>query len=200
MTAIQDETELGQAETSNSAFERAGSSPTPNATNDLASLVNRFQAGVWRYVRYLGADTAEADDLTQETFLDIARGDFVERDDRQTAGYLRTVARNQLLVLRRRQNREVCTVELEAADTVWAAAAGANGSLNAWLDALRECVDGLEGRARQAIDLHYHDQASREAIATQLDMQPDGVKTLLRRTRQILRECIERKLKNEHHS
>ena len=100
-------------------------------------------------------------------------------------------------MLRRRSNREISTVELEAADTVWAAAASPDGSLDAWLDALRECVEGLEGRARQAIDLHYHEHASREAIAIELNMQPDGVKTLLRRTRQVLRECIERKLKIE---
>jgi len=88
-------------------------------STDLASLVDRHQAGVWRYVRFLGADTTEADDLTQETFLTLARGEFVERDERQTAGYLRVVARNQLLALRRRQNCEVSTVELEAADSVW---------------------------------------------------------------------------------
>jgi RNA polymerase sigma-70 factor, ECF subfamily len=197
MTAIQDQTELGQSESSDSPFERAVASSTPIATVDLAALVERHQTGVWRYLRYLGADTAEADDLTQETFLAVARGGFVERAERQTAGYLRTVARNQLLALRRRQDRELATMDLEAADSVWAAVAGPDGSLSGWLDALRECVDGLEGRARQAIDLHYHDHASREAIATQLDMQPDGVKTLLRRTRQILRECIERKLNHD---
>jgi RNA polymerase sigma-70 factor (ECF subfamily) len=174
---------------------QAGSSPTPNSPpTDLASLVQRHQAGVWRYVRFLGALAAEADDLTQETFFALARAQFVERDEWQTAGYLRVVARNQLLALRRRQNREVNTVELEAADTVWAAAAGTDGNLTSYLDALRSCLDELEGRPRQAVDLHYRDQASREAIASQLGMQPDGVKTLLRRTREILRECVERKI------
>ena len=152
---------------------------------------------MWRYVRFLGADTTEADDLTQETFLALARAEFVERDERQTAGYLRVVARNQLLALRRKQNREVGTVELEAADSVWAAAAGPDGSLTSYLEALRECVEQLEGRARQADRLALPRQAGREAIATQLGMQPDGVKTLLRRTRQVLRECVERKLKTE---
>jgi RNA polymerase sigma-70 factor (ECF subfamily) len=166
---------------------------------DLASLVERHQAGVWRYVRFLGADTTEADDLTQETFLALARAQFVERDERQTAGYLRVVARNQLMALRRRQNRDVSTVDLEAADSVWAAAAGPDGSLSSYLDALRDCVDQLEGRARQAVNLHYHDHAGREAIATQLGMQADGVKTLLRRTRDVLRECIERKINLFNH-
>src|SRR6478735_4276856 len=108
--------------------ERAEASPPPasdaSPAFDLARLVERHQAGVWRYVRFLGADAAEADDLTQETFLALARAEFVERDERQTAGYLRVVARNQLLVLRRKQHREISTVDLEAADSVWAAASG----------------------------------------------------------------------------
>jgi RNA polymerase sigma-70 factor (ECF subfamily) len=65
--------------------------------------------------------------------------------------------------------------------------------LTEYLDALRECVEQLDRRARRAVDLQYRDHAGREAIAAELDMKPDGVKTLLRRTRQLLRECIERK-------
>ncbi len=173
--------------------------PTQNSSPaDLASLLRQHQAGVWRYVRFLGADTTEADDVTQETFLALARGGFVERDERQTAGYLRVVARNQLLALRRRQHREVNTVELEAADSVWAAAAGPDGSLSNYLEALRDCLAQIEGRARDAIDMHYRDHAGRDAMASQLGMKPDGVKTLLRRTREVLRECIERKIKTSN--
>jgi len=157
-------------------------------------LIYRHQAGVWRYLRFLGAEQTEADDLTQETFLSFTRADFVERDPRQTVGYLRTVARNQLLALRRRQNREVNTVELEAADSVWAAAAGPDGSLSGYLDTLRDCVAELRGRPREAIDLHYRHGAGRDAIAAKFDMKPDGVKSLLRRTRALLRECVERKI------
>ena len=160
---------------------------------DLASLIHDHQAGVWRYLRFLGTERTEADDLTQETFLAFTRSRFVECNRSQTAGYLRTVARNQLLVLRRRQHREVNTVDLEAAESVWAAAVGPDGSLSDYLDALRECVAELEGRPRSAIDLHYRDHEGRDAIAKQLNMKPDGVKSLLRRTRELLRECVERK-------
>ena len=127
MTAIQDQPPT-----------RAGASPPPSDPPDFASLVRTHQAGVWRYIRFLGADRTEADDLTQETFLAFARSEFRERCERQTAAYLRVVARNQLLTLRRKQNREISTVDLEAADTVWAAAAGPDGSLTDYLDALRE--------------------------------------------------------------
>jgi len=191
MTAIQDQPP-----------QRAGSPSTPPGPANLATVIHQHQAGVWRYVRFLGADCTEADDLTQETFLAFARSEFAERCERQTAGYLRVVARNQLLALRRKQNREISTVELEAADSVWAAAAGPDGSLNEYLDALRECVEQLDGRARRAVDLHYRDGAGRDAIAAELEMKPDGVKTMLRRTRQLLRECVERKtnsIRSEEH-
>jgi len=160
---------------------------------DLAGLLHRHQATVWRYLRFLGAERAEADDLVQETFLAVARAEFCQRDQHQTAGYIRTVARRQLLVLRRKQNRQISTVALDAADGVWAAATRVDGSLAGYLDALRECVEQLKERARRVVDLHYREGASREAIAAQLDMKPAGVKTLLRRTRELLRECVERK-------
>ena len=73
-------------------------------------------------------------------------------------------------------------------------AAGADGNLGGYLDALRECVGQLKDRARRVVDLHYRDGASREAIAAELDMKPAGVKTLLRRTRELLRECVDRKV------
>lgn len=162
----------------------------------LADLVREHQAGVWRYLRYLGADPPEVDDLTQETFLAVTRAPFEDRCPRQTAAFLRSVAGNQLRMLRRRQKRECECVSLEAAEAVWAKAAVDDG-LETYLDALRECLAGLDGRARQAIDLHYKDNVSREQMAERLDMKPEGVKTLLRRTRQVLRECIERRLRSE---
>ena len=161
---------------------------------DLAGLVHQHQATVWRYLRFLGAERAQTDDLVQETFLAVARAEFCQRDQHQTAGYIRTVARNQLLALRRKKNRQIDTVELDAADGVWAAATRVDGSLASYLDALRECVDQLKDRARRVVDLHYRDGASREAIAAELDMKPAGVKTLLRRTRELLRECVDRKV------
>jgi RNA polymerase sigma-70 factor (ECF subfamily) len=162
----------------------------------LADLVRQHQAGVWRYLRFLGAEPSEADDLTQETFLAVAKASFEERCRHQTAAYLRAVAGNQLRMLRRRQSRQCNCVSLEAAEAVWAQAAGDDG-LETYFDALRDCLAGIDGRARQAIDLQYRDNLSREQIAERLDITPEGVKTLLRRTRQVLRVCIERRLRRE---
>jgi RNA polymerase sigma-70 factor (ECF subfamily) len=163
---------------------------------DLASLVREHQADVWRYLRYLGAAAEDADDLTQETFLTVARAPFDQRSRAETAGYLRTAARNQLLMLRRKQGRQICTVELAAAEDVWAEAAP-RGSLEDFLDALGMCCETLAGRTREVVDRFYRDGQGREEIAVEFEMSVDGIKSLLRRTRASLRECVERRIKGD---
>jgi RNA polymerase sigma-70 factor, ECF subfamily len=170
-------------------------SDPPRTQFDLACLVREHQADVWRYLRYLGAAADDADDLTQETFLAIARSPFELRSRGETAAYLRTAARNQLLMLRRKQGREASKVDLAAAEDVWAAAMQ-DGDSNVLLGALAACYESLAGRVREAVDRFYRDGSSRDEIAAELKISIDGVKSLLRRTRSTLRECIERRMKN----
>jgi RNA polymerase sigma-70 factor (ECF subfamily) len=167
------------------------SSPPP-VKFDLASLVREHQADVWRYLRYLGAAEHDADDLAQETFLAVARSPLELRSRSETAAYLRTAARNQLLMLRRKQGRQVGTVELAAAEEVWAQRVP-DGDSNAIVDALKACCETLAGRAREAVQKFYRDGLGREQVAEALGMTADGVKTLLRRTRDTLRECVGRR-------
>ena len=163
---------------------------------ELSDLIRDHQTRVWRYLRFLGADATEVDDLVQETFVAVWRSSFQHQSDPQTAAYLCKVARNQLLTSRRREGREPNMVELEAAESVWSQWTHSSGTID-YTDAITSCLERIEGRARRAIDLHYRDGQSRADIADRLEMKPDGVKTLLRRTRDKLRECVERKVKHQ---
>lgn len=161
---------------------------------ELADLVQAHQAGVWRYLRFLGCDRSESDDLTQETFLTVIKTPFEYRSSRAAAAYLRKVARNRLLAVRRKQKRVSAMGDLDRAEAVWAEMAGDNG-LGDYLAALEDCLQAaVTPKAREAIDLKYREDASRDEIADQLEMAADGVKTLLRRARSSLRDCVERKL------
>lgn len=166
---------------------------TETARMTATELVRRFQAEIWRYLRFLGCEDAQADDLTQETFLAVIRKPFEHRSDHETSAYLRKVARNQMLMIIRQSKRGPTVQDLELAENVWAESVVE--SSDDYLDALEDCLESVNGRARRAIELHYRNRASRLTIADKLDMKPDGVKTLLRRTRALLRQCIERKTK-----
>jgi RNA polymerase sigma-70 factor (ECF subfamily) len=160
---------------------------------DLAELARRHRLGVWRYLRFLGCDDAAADDLAQETFLAVARKPPADFGVSATSAYLRTIARNLFLAWTRKHRRQGVIEDLDLVDSVWCEFARDDDG-DAWVEALRACVDELAGRPRKAIDLHYQGGASREQIAEKLEMTPEGVKTLLRRTRAVLRQCVERRV------
>jgi RNA polymerase sigma-70 factor (ECF subfamily) len=155
-------------------------------------LVQRHQAAVWRYLRYLGCTDAQADDLAQETFLAVLERPFEQRCDAATAAYLRMVARNRFLAVIRKEKNGPTAADVELAEEVWSLTAAAG--TDDYLDSLEDCLTELTDRARRAIELRYRDDRSRRDIAAALEMTEDGVKTLLRRTRETLRECVERKV------
>jgi len=158
---------------------------------DARALIESHQAEIWRYLRYLGCDATEAEDLTQETFLVALSGPVWGLDRSRRAAYLRTVARN--LFFKSRRHAVALLDDVDAVERAWSAFALEDGG-SAQLDALRGCIDSLDGRARQAIQLRYESRASHGAMAASLALGEEGVKTLLRRVKERLRECVQRKL------
>lgn len=156
----------------------------------VVRLVRRHQDEVWRYVRYLGASAELADDLVQDAFLQLLRAPFVERSDKETAGWLRTVVRNAFVRSFRRPPFE--QAELDAIESTWNTFATDDGGDES-LRHLRACIDQLTGRVRDVVRWHYEERCSRSTIGERLGMGDDGVKSLLRRTRAGLRNCIERR-------
>ena len=163
------------------------------ASLDVARLVREHQTGVWRYLRVLGCPADEAEDLTQETFLAVLTKPFQDYNRQATAAYLRQVARNLFLSSRR---RAVTVSELDEAEAAWLQWAVKDDGQEL-MAALRNCLQTLTDRARQALDLRFGRQASRAEIATATGLSEDGAKNLLQRAKQQLRECIERALASE---
>lgn len=160
---------------------------------NVAALVEAHHADIWRYLRYLGCDRALADDLTQETFVRILEQPFEQRSRLETTAYLRTVSRN-LFLMHHRAGKLVRTVaELDAADAAWERAHADEGDDRQ--HALRECIEALQGKARQAVHLQYTEKRSGEQIAGALGITHANLRVLLHRTREALRKCIESKLK-----
>jgi len=161
---------------------------------DLVQVVASHQAGVWRYLRALGCDACLADDLTQETFLEVMRRPFVHYNDSATGAYLRRVAHNLFITVRRRAGKVVYTEKAAEFEQAWMRWAGFDGG-NRALDALDECFKRLTSRAQQALRMRFADDASRESIAGALDISEHGAKNLMQRAKTQLRECVESKLR-----
>lgn len=162
---------------------------------DIESLVRAHQADIWRFLRALSCSAHEAEDLTQETFLEVMRKPFEQRSEASTAAYLRLVAKHRLFMERRKQGRMKELEALEGIEEQWAEFARDDGG-EGRVEALKQCMQGLEERELRALDMRYRLNLPREEIARALGLSDGGVKNLMERARDKLKQCVERKLRN----
>ncbi|MBZ0137934.1 MAG: RNA polymerase sigma factor [Planctomycetes bacterium] len=160
---------------------------------NLIRLMQEHQRDVWRYLRYIGAEAALADDITQETFIELFHNPINELSRSATAGWLRKVAKHRYLNALRKMKREVPADWLEEAESVWSDLTPETSDDR--LDALERCLNKLSERARQAIELKYTQARKETEVAEALETTAEAAKALLKRTREQLRECIERQVK-----
>ena len=160
--------------------------------------MREHQASIYRYLQYLGAREA-AEDLTQETFLAAFRTgsppDMANVPLR--SAWLRGISRNLLLAHFRRRHADPVRIDseyLRQAEDVWAAQFPGAESESDYADALRKCVEALDQKDRHMLKLRYADRTSRAEMARQAQMSEDGIKSLMRRIRSRLGQCVRRRL------
>src|SRR5262245_19700955 len=96
------------------------SAPGPGESGiDAQRLIAKHQASIWRYLRALGCKPAEADDLTQETFLRFLQQPFAEVHPSATSAYLRKTAFHLLVSARRRDGRMNQSNDIDNLEDVW---------------------------------------------------------------------------------
>jgi len=144
-----------------------------------------------RYLFVLGTEANRIDDLIQEVFLLVLEKGAEQRDPKAFGTFLRGCAKNMRL---RELRSSSARREVELADEVWHEATERS---DVRVDALRRCTDELPPRGRKLLQATYTDGMGRAAAAELLGMRVDGVKTLLRRLRETLRQCVERRLKGD---
>ncbi len=160
---------------------------------DAAEIIREHQLGVWRYLRFLGASEALADDLTQEVFVAVLSRPFEYESRSRTSALLRTIARNQFVNTLRRGKREVSLEELQTREEMWVEIEGDDEGA-AHREALDRCLDKLPERPRQVLSVYYGNDYSRAEAADTLGMTEEALKKFLWRVRETLRECVERSL------
>ena len=170
--------------------------PEPLCNEDL---VHRHQRGVWRYLRFLGADPELADDLTQEAFLSLLRTPPEQTEAAAISAWLRRTAYNLFCNSRRRPR--AAPLELVEAEAAWQTFVGdglgngiGNSNSDETMEALAQCLQRLPERMQQALRLRYQQDGSRQVVAQRLALTVEGAKTLLRRARERLASCVSSRL------
>ncbi len=137
-----------------------------------------------------------ADEVLQESFVKIwnRAGDFSpERASAMT--WMGTIARNQAIDTIRRGRQQPVLHEQPVDELHWLADAAPGPEDEAAQarqnQALRECLDRLEGSQRDAVLLAYFSGLTHDELAGRLDKPLGTVKSWIRRGLQRLRHCLE---------
>ena len=158
---------------------------------DLEQMMHEHQADVWRYLRMLGCELSRADDLVQDTFVAmIGRSFDVSLGRHATAAYLRNIAYSLYLTCLKRESRQVSLGSLTEAEHTWNSYTSERGDERH--DALRRCIDKLDSRNREILELNYKEELSGKEIAKRAATTVNAIKSIMKRTKSQLRECVER--------
>ena len=160
------------------------------------SVVRAHQHSVWRFLRFLGCDPALADDLTQDAFLALLRARLPDRGPVALEAWLCGTARNLMRARRRELRRELATASPDELEAAWQSYARDDEG-ERYRAALRACLDGLSERQRGIVEMRWGRRARRDEIAQAAGVGVEGVKSLLRRIKDALRHCIQKRVSDE---
>jgi RNA polymerase sigma-70 factor, ECF subfamily len=153
------------------------------------------QGAVSGYIHGLVPDHQAADELVQEVAVAAFRGHRQRLPTASFTGWALGIARNVVRMRWRAYSRSR-TVFTDPAliDSLAALNAELDDELEAERAALRQCLQGIHGRAFEILRLHYYDGLPAADIATRLALAAGHVRVQLHRLRGILRDCITRRL------
>jgi RNA polymerase sigma-70 factor (ECF subfamily) len=154
-------------------------------------LIDRHHAGVYGYLRRLGADGALAEDLTQETYTRAWRRIDSLRGAASLRSWLLTIARNEFLQWARAGRPE--TTPLERLPVTADDRPGAENQLarDERDRAVRRAVGRLEPDLRETVALHYFQELSFKEVGAVLGVPAGTVKSRLNRALRRLRALLE---------
>lgn len=168
--------------------------PLPTQSERQGALAEHYQA-IWRYVLSLVRDRAEADDLTQETFLRAHRSRQSLRDPNAALPWLYGIATNVSVDrLRQRARRAPHQSDLDP-EAVSPPDPEPSAATRAEREEMSSCVQGFVGTLsdsyRAVLFLHDVQGLSAREIGELLDDTTGNVKIRLHRARNKLRAALE---------
>jgi RNA polymerase sigma-70 factor (ECF subfamily) len=161
---------------------------------DLARLWVQSQPVISAYLTANVIDLHHAEDLVQEVAQVVAEK-FAEYDrSRSFTSWSLGIARNRLLKYYRLRARDRLVLSEAALNKLSEALERIEHETEDRRAALRVCLEKVQGRRRQVLEMRYGENAKVGAIAEHFGMSADGVSVMLHRIRALLFECIERQL------
>lgn len=157
---------------------------TPNV--NLTELVAAYHAELYRYAYRLSGCQADAEDLTQQTFLQAQRSQHQLRDPGSARAWLYTILRNCYQLARRKQRTTIESI----GDEIDQFPDTNQEELPIDSEQLQSALDALPDEFKIPVLMYYFEQASYREIAAQLDLPIGTVMSRLSRAKSHLRSLL----------
>lgn len=184
-----------------STFPPAGKLKVRPMTDPFEILAADYRPMLLAYLRSMVADAHLAEDLAQETMLTAHKSIGTFEAGGNFGSWLRGIARNKALMHWRSAKRHPLLIDSRVVDGIDEVFAGLDrdGEDGDWWEtrrsAMRNCISSLSGQLKAAIDRVYFGGNSLDEAAAALGSTRAAIGQRLTRARNLLRECVERKLK-----
>jgi RNA polymerase sigma-70 factor (ECF subfamily) len=159
-------------------------------------MLIEHRAALLGYILSCVRHHADAEDLFQEVSLTVTRAAASLQNREGFLPWAREIARRRVLAYFRKSKR-LTPIDPELATRLaeTAAAMDRDRDVPARVEALRSCLDALPSETRKLVALRYDDhRLPIERIAKQFGRTVQATYAILKRSRLLLRDCVNDKL------
>jgi RNA polymerase sigma-70 factor (ECF subfamily) len=162
-------------------------------------IVREYEPKVRAVLAAMIPDSALIPDLTQEVFVITYQKLGTFKAGTNFNAWIKTITRNvaqneRRKWYRRQEMQERLKIEAEAEQQIGENIDAFVDSLpEETLDALRDCVGGLQGKTRALVDGYYYDGCSIKQVSEILQVSASAAKVALHRARAAVSKCLQKK-------
>jgi RNA polymerase sigma-70 factor (ECF subfamily) len=164
---------------------------------ELAGYWVQSQSAISAYITANVVDLHHVEDLVQEVAQVCAEKFSTFDRERSFMSWALGIARHRLLKYYRSRSRDRLVLSEPALEQLEAALVRVEHESEERRDAVRRCLQRIEGRRRHVLELRYGAGTKVAEIAVQLDMSPSAVSVMLHKVRAALFNCVQRMLDNQ---
>jgi len=140
----------------------------------------------------------DAEDLLQQTNIEIWRQAKQFQEGTNFLAWARTIAKHKILHFRRQRQRDRLTFDDELAGQIADLATQLAADESARVDRLHECLKKLPASQRQLIQRRYSAGAKLRDLAAELGLSMGNLAVKLHRIRRALKSCVDGKMALEN--
>ena len=162
----------------------------------VTQLLMKHRTELYAYLMAAVRHPHDAEDLLQDVSLAASTSWAQYRPGSPFLAWAREIARRRILDYGRKRSRRMALLEPEVLESLDAASVRLEEEqpVGPHRDALRACLTKVDGDARRILEMRYGGKADVSKIARAVGRTVQASYAILKRTKELLRECVLRRL------